>query len=200
MWLIGPKYLSLPINEWPIHKSCREELPDRIHIPVSCNVTITDVKIDLSIIDLKRLRSYSKLIRTTSRVLATIKQRSLKQILVEPGSDSINAAETVWIKFVQQSLGNDWKIRFQRLGPMEIDGLITVGKRIAAWQNNNWNKNTFILVPSDHGFTKLYIKHLHDIDHAGIEVTLAKIQTKFGVPGAGRVIKSAKDKCVTCRK
>lgn len=105
------------------------------------------------------------MIRTTNRVFAAIKQRSLKQILVEPSSDSINAAETVWIKFVQQSLGNDWKIRFQRL--------IAVGKRIAAWQNNNWNKNTFILVPSDHAFTKLYIKHIHDIDHTGTEVTLA---------------------------
>lgn len=139
------------------------------------------------------------MIRTTSRVFAAIKQRSLKQILVEQSSDSINAAETVWIKFVRQSLGNDWKIRFQRLGPIEIDGLIAVGKRIAAWQNNNWNKNTFILVPSDHAFTKLYIKHIHDIDHAGTEVTLADSNKVLG-SGARRVIKSAKDKCVTCRK
>ncbi|XP_037773183.1 uncharacterized protein LOC119568818 [Penaeus monodon] len=40
---------------------------------------------------------------------------------------------------------------------------------------------------------------LHSIDHGGVDLTLAKLQSKFWVPGARRV-KSVKEKCVTCRK
>lgn len=114
--------------------------------------------------------------------------------MVEPTSVNIHVAEMVCIKFIQQSLGNYWKIR---LGPMEIDGLISVGKRITAWQKNNWNQNSFICVPSNYAFAKLDIKHILNIDHAGMEVTLTKIQAKFLVSSASRAIKFAKDRCVT---
>ena len=60
--------------------------------------------------------------------------------------------------------------------------------------------NVFILLPARHTLTRLYIKHLHEIDHAGVEVTLAKLQSKFWVPGARKIIKSVKSQCVICRK
>ena len=65
---------------------------------------------------------------------------------------------------------------------------------------DNWSQDSFILLPADHKFTKLYIEHVHRIDHAGVEVTLAKMQTKYWVPGARRVIRQVKNQCITCRK
>lgn len=55
-------------------------------------------------------------------------------------------------------------------------------------------------MPSAHAFTKLYISYLHQIDHGGIDSTLARLQSKFWVPGARRILKSIKKKCVMCRR
>ena len=56
----------------------------------------------------------------------------------------------------------------------------------------NWNQDAFILLPAGHRFTKLFIQHVHGCDHAGVEVTLAKVQRKFWVPRARKIIKQIK--------
>nr|XP_027231042.1 uncharacterized protein LOC113822703 [Penaeus vannamei] len=42
--------------------------------------------------------------------------------------------------------------------------------------------------------------HLHNTDHTGVDVTLCKLQTKFWVPSARKMIKSVKRNSVTCRR
>ena len=88
----------------------------------------------------------------------------------------------------------DWKLRFKTLGPTLSDGIIMVGQRIARWLKDNWNQERFILMPSAHAFTKLYMLHLHQIDHGGIDSTLARLQSRFWVPGARRILKLNKEK------
>ena len=83
---------------------------------------------------------------------------------------------------------------------MEADGLIYVGERIQAWLTENLNQKLFILLPYSHQFTYLYISHLHKKDHSGVETTLAKLQSKYWVPKARRIIYQVKHKCVICRK
>ncbi len=56
---------------------------------------------------------------------------------------------------------------------------------------DNWNQTKFILLSQKH--------HSHNIDHEGADLNLAKPQSKFGVPGARKVIKSVKEKCVIYR-
>ena len=75
-----------------------------------------------------------------------------------------------------------------------------VGQRIENWLKQNWNQDSFILLPGKHPFTALYINYLHSIDHAGVDVTLCKLQSKFWVPSARKIIKSVKNACVVCRK
>ncbi|CAL4062134.1 unnamed protein product, partial [Meganyctiphanes norvegica] len=89
---------------------------------------------------------------------------------------------------------------YKCLGPSEQDGFIVVGQRISKWLKDNWNQDYFILLPATHPFTSLYISYLHYLDHAGIEITLAKLQSRFWVPGAIKLIRSIKKKCVYCRK
>ena len=55
-------------------------------------------------------------------------------------------------------------------------------------------------MPPSSQVVKLYIKHLHQIDHGGVESTLAKLQGKFWVPSGPRFIKTVKARCVFCRK
>ncbi|XP_068214788.1 uncharacterized protein [Palaemon carinicauda] len=46
----------------------------------------------------------------------------------------------------------------------------------------------------------LYISYLHRVDHAGVDVTLCKLQSKFWVPSARKIIRSIKRGCTLCRK
>ncbi|XP_063863037.1 uncharacterized protein LOC135102172 isoform X1 [Scylla paramamosain] len=118
---------------------------------------------------------------------------------VEKAFDLIQRAEHVI------SLGNfhvkHWIVSGQHenhsINIMESDnGVILVGQRISKWLKENWNQDHFMLIPANHPVTRLYVSSLHSRDHAGIETTLAKLQSKFWVPGARKLIKSIKDKCV----
>ena len=55
-------------------------------------------------------------------------------------------------------------------------------------------------MPSQSYFLKLYIQHLHNIDHSGLESTLAKLQSKFWVLDAKKLIRYVKNKCVICKR
>ncbi|XP_068225121.1 uncharacterized protein [Palaemon carinicauda] len=60
--------------------------------------------------------------------------------------------------------------------------------------------SAFVLRPVRYSFTRLYVKHIHEIHHAGVEATLNKLQSKFWVPGARKILKSVKARCVICHK
>ncbi|XP_068224760.1 uncharacterized protein [Palaemon carinicauda] len=101
----------------------------------------------------------------------------------------------------QKSLPENWEKCFQRLGPFQAeDGTIMVGQRMERWLKHNWNQDSFILLPGKHPFTVLYISYLHRLDHAGVDVTLCKLQSKFWVPSARKIIRSIKRGCILCRK
>lgn len=56
------------------------------------------------------------------------------------------------------------------------------------------------MVKAKHSFTILYINYLHRIDHAGVDVTLCKLQSKFWMLSESKIIKSVKKACVVCTK
>ncbi|XP_063593160.1 uncharacterized protein LOC134770218 [Penaeus indicus] len=146
LWKYGPKFMTLPKEEWPISQSIECDLPDRVHV----NLTHCLKDSDECVIDLSKFKNYNKLIAVTGRILNVMKIRSLKGILLRLEPDILNEALQFWIR--------------------------------------------------KHLFTILYISHLHNIDHAGVDVTLSKLQTKFWVPSARKVIRAVKRKCVTCRR
>lgn len=102
-------------------------------------------------------------------------------------------AEKCWIWEVQREFLPNWWIRFKRLGPvMNDEDMITVGSRMESWLKQNWNSDMYILLPANHPFTRLYISHVHNLDHAGVETTVAKVQRKFWIPGMRKIMKSVK--------
>lgn len=195
VWCKGPEFLYTPFAEWPISQNCEHELPDRRA------VVLTSLAKEglLSDIILGNFHNYQKLLKVTSRLIRCAKDRSFKGLFIKPSIEELKSAEGLWIKVAQLDLG-DWKVRFKTLGPTLLDGIVMVGQRIAKWLKDNWNQERFILMPSSHAFTKLYMTHLHQIDHGGIDSTLARLQSRFWVPGARRILKSIKRNCVVCRK
>ncbi|XP_063591692.1 uncharacterized protein LOC134768817 [Penaeus indicus] len=197
LWKYGPKFMTLPKEEWPISQSIECDLPDRVHV----NLTHCLKDSDECVIDLSKFKNYNKLIAVTGRILNVMKIRSLKGILLRLEPDILNEALQFWIRQAQKCFSGNWKQKYQRLGPYKTEnGIIMVGQRLEYWLKQNWNQDNFILLPRKHLFTILYISHLHNIDHAGVDVTLSKLQTKFWVPSARKVIRAVKRKCVTCRR
>lgn len=197
-WQRGPEFLKLPISEWPIKQMYESELTDRV------GITLNVVKGDqegsiLQAIDVPRFSDYHRLLRVTCRIMNAFRSKSFRGIQKEPTVEDIAKAEILWIKEMQRNM-SDWKVRFKRLGPTLERGIIVVGQRIANWLKENWNRDKFVLLPENHPVTKLYLSCLHQLDHAGLETTLAKLQRKFWVPGARKIIKAIKDKCVICRR
>ncbi|XP_071525744.1 uncharacterized protein [Panulirus ornatus] len=200
-WQIGPPFLSLPISMWPIKKDPVYDLPDRVGVFVSHAKTgIADADL-CSVFNISRFSNCDKLLRITSRVMQALRLKSFDKILLSPTVEDLANAEMLWVKDVQSKFDSDWRTKYCRLGPsVNESGLVVVGQRIPKWLKNNYDQTGFILLSPDHEFTKLYVKSIHDLDHAGVETTRAKVQSKFWVPKVRNMIKSVKYKCVTCRK
>ena len=205
VWQNGSLFLYQPRNKWPIKdinsfKVAETMLPDIIQNVNSFHIAI-NASVDISqVIDLKKFNSYPKLLNVSARILALKGSKSFKVVLNSPTVREIQEAEQIWVQHVQSSLGTDWRKQYKRLGPsLNDEGNVVVGERISNWLKDNWNQSEFILLPYNHVFTKLLIAHFHSEDHAGIDSTLAKLQSKFWVPKARKIIKSIKYKCVRCR-
>ena len=128
-----------------------------------------------------------------------MKTKSLKGAFVEPSAEDINEAEYLWIRTIQSKM-IDWQKMYKRLGPALWNGIVVVGQRIAKWLKDNWNQEQYILLPAKHPFTRLYILYVHQINHGGVESTLARLQSRFWIPGARRILRSIKKECIFCRK
>ena len=213
-WQCGPKFMSLPIDMWPI-KKCRysSTLPDLlkesilinkldafIDVCVNNNETVNIIDCNKGAIDICKFNDFHKLLRVTARIINVGKHKSFKYVLINPTAEDLRLAELFWIKQVQSEIMHDWEKRYKRLGPKcNAEGIIIVGDRLSNWLKDNWNQSEFILLTPNHQFTKLYIQFLHNEDHAGTEYILAKLQSKFWVPRARKVIKFVKSKCIKCR-
>ena len=199
VWSSGPKYLTFPIDQWAIDQPCIKELPDRNRVSIQCNFHIKQNATPM--MDIGKFSCYKKMIKTTAIILSISRRRTFRGILHALTSDNLKEAERYWVKMVQSEFREDWIQRFRRLGPSKDEnGIIVVGERISNWLKDNWNQNKFILLSPNHQFTRLYITHLHNVDHGSVDLTLAKLQSKFWVPRARKVIKSVKEKCVICRR
>ncbi|XP_069993225.1 uncharacterized protein [Penaeus vannamei] len=109
-------------------------------------------------IKISSLWKYNKLIAVTGRILDMIKLRSLNGIFLRLEPEILKEAEQFWIMQAQKCLSDDWKQKYQRLGPYKTeDGTIMI-------------------------------------------IILCKLQTKFWVPSARKIIKSVKCNSVTFRR
>ena len=202
IWQTGPDFLRKSRATWPVsQKLYEQELPDRNVISLMTVMNSSPHPDVSKVIKVGNFSSYDKLLRVTARILNSAADKSLKGIGDVPSADLVSRAEALWVKIVQRPLMIDWQSRYKRLGPnITSEGLLTVGNPIAKWLKDNWNQQCYVLLAADHPFTKLIIQKMHNRDHGGVEATLVRLQSKFWVPGARRVIKRSRQQCVTCRK
>ncbi len=101
LWQMGPKYLTLPVDQWLVGQPCIQELPDRNCISLACEISIDHVQ-KTPILDIERFSSYEKMIQTTAVILSLCKQKTFKGILHSLTPSDLKEAESYWIKIVQR--------------------------------------------------------------------------------------------------
>ena len=197
-WQKGPPFLTRKRQEWPICQEVNEEL-SRLTGELLINIC-SDDSLDQFPIDISRYSSVRKLIRVTARVLKVFKCKSLVKGMLEiPDTDILNKAEEMWIKRAQAGLSN-WQVSYKSLGPFLQNGIIKVGGRLQAWLKETWNKDAYVLLPTNHEFTELVITDSHYQGHDGVETTLAKLLSSYWIPKVRKQIKRIKDDCKYCKR
>ncbi|XP_033730738.1 uncharacterized protein LOC117320185 [Pecten maximus] len=209
VWQTGPAFLKMPLEEWPISRTFNlegEPLPDIIgHVAVGDISIVGDAcrseQTSLEDVNLECFKETRTLFRVTALLMRIVKRGTLRQNAKIISSCEINEAERMWIKYTQNDMRPDWKMAYQRLGVIRNpDGFIVVGSRLSEWMKASWNQTEFILLPPKAKFTELVMKSCHNEDHTGVEATLAKLRSKYWVPGARKFLKMIKRQCVTCRR
>ena len=199
VWQGGPEFLKGPQSAWPVE--VREEEFSLNQANVSSVEVISESSPKSCWDDLLvRISCFVMLLRITARIMNVIIKKSFRAMLGEPTGEDMARAERFWVQRAQESLREGWAKRFERLGPTMEDGMIKVGSRITAWLKENWNRNLFPILPVDHRFTLLFVIHIHNKTHGGIESTLARVLSQFWIPGVRKLIKSVKSRCVLCRR
>ncbi|CAC5404639.1 unnamed protein product [Mytilus coruscus] len=207
IWKNGPKFLNDPIDQWPLRQDCNlgnDELPDTIGIVMSSDIkkmTNTVSGLDFEDVKLENISSYSKLLRVTCILMRIVTMKSFKGASIGITAESLNAAELEWIRYLQRDISDDWTKTFRRLSPEKNEaGIVVVGKRLADWLKATWNRTDLMLLPNKGHYVWLYLKSVHDQDHAGVDVTLAKVRSKFWIPKVHKSISMIRKRCVISRR
>ncbi|XP_045109596.1 uncharacterized protein LOC123503684 [Portunus trituberculatus] len=199
VWQSGPQFLYRDFSEWPVKQNTVSDLPDTVFAKVTMNTG--EITTPNELINIQNFSNLKRLLSVMARVINVVRKRSFKAIICDPNAEDIQRAELFLVKNAQTSLPQDWEKKYKRLGPrMREDGIITVGSRMSKWVKDNWNCDQFMLLPSKHPFSELYLSHIHKEDHSGIEAGLARAQVKYWVLGARKTMKSIRKQCVTCHR
>ncbi|CAC5404393.1 unnamed protein product [Mytilus coruscus] len=140
-------------------------------------------------------------LRVTCILMRIVTTKSFKGASIGITAESLNAAELEWIRYLQRDISDDWTKTFRRLSPEKNEaGIVVVGKRLADWLKATWNKTDLMLLPNKGHYVWLYLNSVHDQDHAGVDVTLAKVRSKFWIPKVRKSISMIRKRSVICRR
>ena len=212
-WKQGPEFLQLSEEEWPQEASTADQSEvekERRKVQVAMFTRSPEV------IDCKKFSSWRKLVRASAYVLRFIwnlqarcrtkklTEKSEHQVQLSDGPlapQELEEAEKYWIKESQKTLHDRLrKGELQKLSPFtDENGVIRVGGRVDEALVSYDSKHPAVL-PRDHWISLLITRHFHQIGHAGVATTVAKIRTKFWIIRAHDLAKSVKFRCVTCRE
>ena len=212
-WKQGPEFLRLPEDEWPEENSTADlNEVEKEHRKTQAILLISSPEV----INCKKFSNWRKLVRTSTYVfrfiwnLRTLCQAKKlpenpeEQMQVSHGLlvlQELEKAKKYWVKESQKTLQDRMKKgELQQLSPFTgKNGIIRVGGRVDEALVSYEAKHPAML-HQDHWVSLLITRHFHQIGHAGVATTVAKIRTKFGVVRAHDLAKSVKFRCVFCRE
>ena len=179
---------QLPVEEEPLNV-----------IQVHNTDTKTSVKIDYpdvtKIVDPDRYNSWLKLLRVSANVLKVI----LKLRKIKPPSqvELIKIVKHSWLLSMMPKTREMLKVsKLPGFIIHESDNIVYATTRV---KQENLNPDKLIILNPKHPLTKMILFDFHNINHCGVQQTVAKSRIYFWIPQAAKIVKSIKSKCFHCR-
>ena len=66
-------------------------------------------------------------------------------------------------------------------------------------KQENLNADAIVVLSPKHPVTRLILRSLHEINHRGVQYTVARSRLFYWIPQASKVVRSIKNKCFKCR-
>ena len=204
-WQNGKDFMKHHVDEWPLHQDFPTSgLPEQVK-----QVSTIVAENHIHMINIERFSSFIKLLRVTARILMLVgMDRSFKVMMNPITSNRLKEAETYWVRQAQcqpaflSQLEDACKGKgsLRKLNIQKVDGLFIAAGRIGAWNEFTFNKKDLPILSSNHKFSELYARHIHNQAHRGPRADIAKIRTVYWIVGVQRLAKRIRHNCVDCRR
>ena len=164
IWQEGPKFLKLPVEEWPTQLDVfNVELPDQKINKAEQEGTIMVVQAEEELevmINVDEYSSYVKLKRVVAWIIKACKGFKGEKVQPMLIPKELAEAEEFLIKIAQKEFfGRLQENKFLRLSARIHNDITYVGGRAERWMQATWNRQAFILLPSKHHLSYLIAKH-----------------------------------------
>ena len=224
LWLKGPEFLEQANKEWPTQKIDLSQIDERQgvkkkHVFNFSNLTLKikrengnfdDIPLELY------CSTYEKLIRRTANLFKIFdfwRNKINPKIAILDYATYEAKALKLWIKLVQAAAfapeisallrqkNLPVKSNIRALTPwLDNDNLLRVGGRLAYANVTQETKHPIIL-PKDHKFTLLLVKHAHETNmHMGTDWVHHHLRQKFWIISSRQLIKATLKRCLVCDK
>ena len=218
-WFNGPKFLSCPIETWPVNIVMSE--PKSGDPEVSGPIAIFSVNVEPSLIVhhpiamlFERSSSWPKCIRVIARIRRILPQGKHLRNRSSIDVDELTQAESILIKFIQcdafgpemQSIcsGHDLKptSSLRCLSPyLDKEGMLRVDGRLGNSPVLPVSSKHPIVLPAKHRGTRLIIRYYHLLlCHASPSRILCDLVQKYWTVHARRAINSVLSECTYCKR
>ena len=199
-WQNGPEWLKLNMQHWPIDYHYKEKMPDEEIIQIH---KVNAVRIDETVLDIKRFNSYNTLINVTAMILRIARQKSFK--LKEITREDVIRAEIYWEKDAMKltEIAFDKGKLISLRAVKNSDGMIVISGRVGQLLKIGYEKEHLMVLMPQHKYSKLYLKMIHEgeknLEHNGVLADLSKSRERYWIPQAKRILTRIRFNCFQCR-
>ncbi|GFV77149.1 integrase catalytic domain-containing protein [Trichonephila clavipes] len=206
-WVAGPKWLHdfhpssnsfIPFSEQPVSL-----------VPIDQSESLSDsavlsTGVDYSLSFLDKFSSYMKVVRTVAWIFRFY--HNSKSVSKVTGPLYTHELETSIKKVVKLLQNGEYHTeltllkcnkpltkssKLQSLNVfLDSEGILRVGGRLRLQQTLKFEQKHPVLIPKEHHFTSLVIRHFHRVNfHAGQELVLSLIRQQFRIPHGKSAVK-----------
>ena len=161
-----------------------------------CKFPLTESEPDISReIEADRFSCWFKLMRVLSQVLISCyilcKKTPPKPV------DAQKIVKKAWMLSMMPATKEMIKTtKLAGLLTFEKEGIMYAATRT---KQENLNADAIVVLSPKHPVTRLILRSLHEINHRGVQYTVARSRLFYWIPQASKVVRSIKNKCFKCR-
>ncbi|GFV91655.1 integrase catalytic domain-containing protein [Trichonephila clavipes] len=217
-WVAGPKWLHdfhsssnyfIPFSEQPV------SLVPIDHSESLSGSAVLSTGVDYSLSFLDKFSSYMKVVRTVAWIFRFFhNSKSVSKVTGPLYTHELETSIKKVVKLLQNGKYyteltllkcNKHLPKSSKLQSLNVfldsEGILRVGGRLRLQQTLKFEQKHPMLIPKEHHFTSLVIRHFHRVNfHAGQELVLSLIRQKFWIPHGKSAVKKELHNCIDCFK